>query len=469
MVRIPDLPDLSRFVQRADKVPVYNTIHLLVGEESVEVSGPVICQASQVLEGLVGNQPELYLDQFTGEIEGIYDVVEILYGGEVKLSEQNFKTVLKFSVLFDVTKLYRLCIEWLKEHIATLDLFSLIQFGVFIQTLAEDGKRDIIDLCTSFVKDHVKDGLMELSKSWVITDNSLIKFLVQESIFYYTLPVIISWVRNDTDVNAILQELEAKSLVASLWSFGVRSSDLLDKMNDSCDSVDTFKRISAMQGRNYRACVTTVVENSHFVSKLPKKDLVGLLSLGYCSFKLGDLLAIEKDFNLTHPQFIEIAVAWIKSKPGISQQDLKTVWDSFRESEVHQSYVSGHVLNSLRPLELEPKKRLPSEDQYKLCLSSFIATADSIIKGSVNFDQRCDRCNTRYNFIVRFVDKTPCFEVDAPHCDIQHVYLVYEDKGYFTCYSLITNSYREVQQIIKECKSLNRNLFLCFLHSRENK
>ena len=383
MVRIPDLPDLSRFVQRAEKVPVYNTIHLLVGEESVEVSGPVICQASKVLEGLVGNQPELYLDQFTGEIEGIYDVVEILYGGEVKLSEQNFKTVLKFSVLFDVSKLYRLCIEWLKEHMATLDLFSLIQFGVFIQTLAEDSKRDILDLCTSFVKYHVKDGLMELSKSWVITDNAngFIKFLVQEGIFYYTLPVIMSWVRNDTDVNAILQELEAKSLIASLWSFGVRSSDLLDKMNDSCDSVDTIKRISAMQGRNYRACVTTVVENSQFVSKLPKKDLVGLLNLDYCFFKLGDLLAIEKDYNLTHPQFIEIAVAWIKSKPGISQEDLNTVWDSFRESEVHQSYVSSDVLNSLRPLELEPKERLLSEDQYKLCLSSSITTAQWAEKG----------------------------------------------------------------------------------------
>ena len=469
MVRIPDLPDLSRFVQRADKVPVYNTIHLLVGEESVEVSGPVICQASKVLEGLVGNQPELYLDQFTGEIEGIYDVVEILYGGEVKLSEQNFKTVLKFSVLFDVTKLYRLCIEWLKEHIATLDLFSLIQFGVFIQTLAKHGNPDVFDLCTSFVKDHVKDGLMELSKSWVITDNSLIKFLVQEGIFYYTLPVIISWVRNDTDVNAILQELEAKSLVTSLWSFGVRSSDLLDKMNDSCDSVDTFKRISAMQGRNYRACVTTVVENSQFVSKLPKKDLVGLLNLDYRSFKLGDLLAIEKDYNLTHPQFIEIAVAWIKSKPGISQKDLNTVWDSFRESEVHWSYVSYHVLNSLRPLKLEPKERLPSEDQYKLCTYYSIIPADSVIKGSVNVDKHCGTCNTRYNFIVRFVDKTPCFEVDASHCDIQHVYLVYTDKGYGIVNSLITNSYSEVQQMIKEQQSVNRDIYLFYLHTRGNK
>ena len=470
MMRIPDLPDLSRFVQRADKVPIYNTIHLLVGEESVEVSGPVICQASKVLEGLVGNQPELYLDQFTGEIEGIYDVVEVLYGGDVELSEVNYQTLLKFSIVYDVKEMYRLCFEWLKEHIATLDLFSLIQFGLFIQTLAEDGKRDVLDLCTSFVKDYVKDGLMELSKSCVITDNSLIKFLVHEGILYYTLPVLTSWVRNDTDVNVILQELEAKSLVTSLWSFGVRSSDLLDKMNDICDSVNTFKRVSAIQGRNYRACVTTVVENSQFVSKLPKKDLVGLLNLDYRSFKLDDLLATEKDYNLTHPQFIEIAVAWIKSIPGVSQEDLNTVWESFRESELFWKYVSLRVLNSLRPLKLEPKERLHSDDYYKLCHYAFLTTADSIIKGSVNVDQHCPRCNTRFNFFVRFAEKTPCLEVDASHCDIQHVYLVYQVNGYnYIFYSLITNSYSEVQQIIKECKSLNRNLFLCFLHTRGNK
>ena len=65
---------------------VYNTVHLLVGEDSVEVSGPVISQVSQVLQDLVRNQRELYLDQFSGEIDGIQDVVEILYGGDVVLT-----------------------------------------------------------------------------------------------------------------------------------------------------------------------------------------------------------------------------------------------------------------------------------------------------------------------------------------------------------------------------------------------
>ena len=36
MVRIDSLPDLSRFVRREDSIRVHNTVHLLVGEESVE-------------------------------------------------------------------------------------------------------------------------------------------------------------------------------------------------------------------------------------------------------------------------------------------------------------------------------------------------------------------------------------------------------------------------------------------------
>ena len=64
---IRGLPDLSRFVKRGEKLPVHNTVLLLVGEESIEVSGPVISQVSVVLQELVGSQAELYLDQFVGE------------------------------------------------------------------------------------------------------------------------------------------------------------------------------------------------------------------------------------------------------------------------------------------------------------------------------------------------------------------------------------------------------------------
>ena len=77
MVRISSLPDISRFVRREGRLNINNTIHLLVGEDVVEVSGCVISQSSQLLQDLAGQQREIYLDQFTGEVNGIQDVVEI--------------------------------------------------------------------------------------------------------------------------------------------------------------------------------------------------------------------------------------------------------------------------------------------------------------------------------------------------------------------------------------------------------
>ena len=59
MVRIAELPDLSRFVKRRGHISVYNTVHLVVGKLSVEVSGVVMSQASHILQDLVGSQLEV--------------------------------------------------------------------------------------------------------------------------------------------------------------------------------------------------------------------------------------------------------------------------------------------------------------------------------------------------------------------------------------------------------------------------
>ena len=44
------MPDLSRFVVRCNKLPIHNTVQLVVGEYAIEVSGCVISQQSQILQ-----------------------------------------------------------------------------------------------------------------------------------------------------------------------------------------------------------------------------------------------------------------------------------------------------------------------------------------------------------------------------------------------------------------------------------
>ena len=462
MVRIPDLPDLSRFVQRTDKVPVYNTVHLLVGAESVEVSGPVVSQASQTLQDLVGNQPELYLDQFSGEIEGIRDVVELMYGGCVELSEVNYKTILKFSVVYQVEEMCKLSFTWVKNNISNLDLFELIQFGLLVENLSKLEATSVLDLCAGHIKDNVKDDLFEVSKSWVFADNiDFTKFLVQEEILYFTLPLLTSWIRNDADVNIILSEMDSKELIQSLWGFGTRSSDFLDKMRDSCELPDTVKKIHTLQWGNYKACMKTCVDKSISLAKVAKKcDIQRLLSLNYQLFNIDEILATEEEYNLTHPQYVEVVVQWIKNNQT-PQNDLDRLWGSF-QGDLNKGYM-GLIRSTLLPLKPTIQTLAPA--QYKYYFHGTEVTK-GLVTRPVKVEITCLNCKSRYNFTVRLVDKTPCYELDSTDSEhnVDHVFLRlnYSKASLSSIFcSLVTKSYTSVLQKMDE----SWNIIFAYLYS----
>ena len=75
----------------------------------------------------------------------LQDIVELMYGGEVELKESNIKTILKFSTLFQIQEMYNLCLDWVIQHISTLNLFTLIEFGLLIQRIGE-GNNDVLEI-----------------------------------------------------------------------------------------------------------------------------------------------------------------------------------------------------------------------------------------------------------------------------------------------------------------------------------
>ena len=333
MVRVASLPDLSRFIRRSNKLPIYNTIHFLVGTESIEVSGCVLSLKSSVLEDLVGKQREVYLDHFTGEMEGVQDCVELLYGGEVELSEENIKTVIKFSVMYEIEDIYNLGMEWVKENISGSNLFGFIEFGLQIERVRKDN-RDVLDLCKDTIIDNV-DDLSEISKSWDIGNNTnVIKFLLQAEILYHSLPVLTSWVSvygNDANVSMILAELQLKGISETMWKFGKRVIHLLEKLSDKVESFATLQELNSMQTRIFMAGIPECSTN-------PMSDHNGklkvLLSEDYCSFSVKTIMELEESFpDLNHFQFVEILLEWvIKNKP--SQADLNRLWGKVRQREL---------------------------------------------------------------------------------------------------------------------------------------
>ena len=332
MVRIPLLPDLSRFIRRSDKVKLFNTVHLLIGETSIEVSGAVLSLTSPLLEGLVGVNNEVYLDQFVGEEEGVQDVVEMMYGGEVELGEENVKTLLKFAVVFEVKEMYEIAFGWVKEHISRENLFGLIQSGLVIETVG-NGNHHVLDVCTAFIVENIQDELVVISNDWSNFANNIgfAKFLIQDEILLYSLPVLTAWVSNDSNVNCILIELEDRGLTKKLLhNYGEKAVGLLDRMGELVKDVETSKKLLKIHSEH---CKKHGLEKYSCRGIEPNKDIGTLLDEDYLTFTLDKLLGVEKEYGLDHFQYVDIITEWIESN-NCSKDNVVTLLKTIRPHDL---------------------------------------------------------------------------------------------------------------------------------------
>ena len=75
--------DVKRFYSRDKKTCLVTKF--LVGEESLECSNVVLCQHSDMFFG----KEEIFLLDFSGQVEEVHDILELLHGHDVTLNSAN--------------------------------------------------------------------------------------------------------------------------------------------------------------------------------------------------------------------------------------------------------------------------------------------------------------------------------------------------------------------------------------------
>ena len=378
----------------------------------------------------------------------------------MELKESNIKTILKFSTLFQIQEMYNLCLEWVTQHVSTLNLFTLIEFGLLIQRIGE-GNNDVLDICTSHIKGNIKDGLKVLGKDWLIGDNInyMFKFLINEDILDYTLPVLsdhISGNVSDAIISTILTQLEG--IAESFWKYGERSSELLEKMSEVVEVPATMRRLMKLSNLTNRK----LGENSG----LPQCSVPGLnrlLAEEYRLFSFDKVVELEKEFDLTHIQFGEIVVEWIRN--NTPTQDMVTqLWGMFRQHELCLEYL-GDLRNTVcsSGTVSVPQVELLADDKYKYWFSS--TTLGNL--SSVKVDSQCKKCRKDFSMTVRLVEGTPCYESEAGVAHVlEHVWLGYVNKiGCYQTLSVLTNSYSDVVEQLNECWRKGDYICLCLMYT----
>ena len=364
----------------------------------------------------------------------------------MELNDRNYKTVLKFSVVYDVQDMYKLCMDWLTGNVAEIDLYGLIAFGLIIERIGQ-GNQDVLNLSIAFIRDNVRDELKVLGKDWLIGGNvDMIKFLINEDILDYTLPVLSDSLNGDVSdaiISTILTQLEG--IAESFWKYGEQSSELLEKMSEVVEVPATMRRLMKLSNLTIRK----LGENSRL--ELPQCSVPGLNSLlaeEYRLFSFDKVVGLEKEFDLTHIQFAEIVVEWIRSN-NPTQDTVTQLWGMFRQHElcyVYLVYLHNTVCSS-GTVTVPQVERL-ADDKYKYWYSdTTLWKGDDL--SSIKFDAKCKKCKKDLSMTVRLVEGTPCYESEAGGAHVvEHVWL---DDYNYTISSLLTNSYSVVVEQINEC------------------
>ena len=246
------------------------------------MNGIVISQQSSVLLALVQQQNEVYLDQFVGEEEGLRECIALLYGAEVELNIGNIGIVLKFSVLYEIREMFELVIGWVDNNVCEENLGELINHVLKIEKVMCSQLDDLLDSLYAklrqFIDNDLKCDLVKLAKDWKIADKKgFINFLIDKDSLHFT--VLTSLVEGDSDIKLVIDRLEAKAILLSMDNHGDEALDLLDKMGDKVESLETSKRVMKFQKAYYR-CEKNVPQQHDGISDEPQlTEIVGTLSL----------------------------------------------------------------------------------------------------------------------------------------------------------------------------------------------
>ena len=162
---------------------------------------------SKVLQDLAVKGPDLDLDDFVGDIDGVRDCVKFLYGGKVDITVDNLKTITKFSIKFEVKCLYQVCVDWVEQNLGPLNLYMCIIVGLMVEGMRGGHRHgEILDACTRYIKNDVADDFVVVSEHWSLDDGALIRFLVQAELLSFTLPIFTNKIQVEKQVKLLLDK-----------------------------------------------------------------------------------------------------------------------------------------------------------------------------------------------------------------------------------------------------------------------
>ena len=102
MFTLTPLGDLTRFLSSDTK----NDVYLIAENVCIKSNGALLAARSAKIEQILEEIPAV---QFSDNMAGLEDCLDLVYGRSIDIREDNFKSIYKFGKLFQIFEMMLVC------------------------------------------------------------------------------------------------------------------------------------------------------------------------------------------------------------------------------------------------------------------------------------------------------------------------------------------------------------------------
>ena len=133
MFSLSKLGDLTHF---RDKI-VKNEVYFVTEDTYIKAHGLILSARSDRIKEILENSENIPAVEFSDDLAALNSCLDLIYGGSVKIGEDNFKNIYKFGKLFEIHEMMDGVLEWIKNDI-NVDKFWQYYLELKSQTLNAD-------------------------------------------------------------------------------------------------------------------------------------------------------------------------------------------------------------------------------------------------------------------------------------------------------------------------------------------
>ena len=264
MFTLSQLGDISRYL----KDNFRNQVYIITEDKPIKCSGILLASRSTIIEEIIENSKNIPAIEFSDNIPGLFACLKLVYGGSINISKENYRSILKFGIIFQIKELVDAVLSWIAEELPQ-NIFWDVYFDLrkldfcnsstalldvikrYISSNCDEFLQNTVDVCHRRSKENVRAVMELVNATNNITSDRILTLFTD---LLKTVPDDDTTPSSSTSSSAKRVDTIISCAVGYIEKHDVDmlhmkdTEMLLRKFTGVCNDIQIFRKIAKMLG-----------------------------------------------------------------------------------------------------------------------------------------------------------------------------------------------------------------------------